>query len=77
MNGILAQEKDVLIDCEEILEKITKLKPTKNQLEDLLFASKVCKHTKSNAIVLVKDKQLIGIGCGQTSRIDALKQAIS
>ena len=76
LNGILAQEKDVLIDCEEILEKITKLKPTKNQLEDLLFASKVCKHTKSNAIVLVKDKQLIGIGCGQTSRIDALKQAI-
>jgi len=76
LNGILAQEKDVLIDCEEILEKITKLKPTNNQLEDLLFASKVCKHTKSNAIVLVKDKQLIGIGCGQTSRIDALKQAI-
>jgi len=41
-----------------------------------LFASIICKHTKSNAIVLVKNKQLIGIGCGQTSRIDALKQAI-
>ena len=66
-----------MIDSEEILEKITKLKPTNTELEDLLFASKICKHTKSNAIVLVKNKQLIGIGCGQTSRIDALKQAIS
>ena len=45
-------------------------------MEDLIFASKICKHTKSNAIVLVKNKQLIGMGCGQTSRVDALKQAI-
>ena len=65
-----------MIDSEEILEKITKLKPSKSQVEDLLFASTICKHTKSNAIVLVKNKQLIGIGCGQTSRVDALKQAI-
>ncbi len=76
LNGILAQEKDILIDSKENLDKITKLKPTKSQVEDLLFASIICKHTKSNAIVLVKNKQLIGIGCGQTSRIDALKQAI-
>ena len=76
LNGIVAQEQDVLVDSEEILEKITKLKPSKKQLEDLLFASIICKHTKSNAIVLVKEKQLIGIGCGQTSRVDALKQAI-
>jgi phosphoribosylaminoimidazolecarboxamide formyltransferase/IMP cyclohydrolase len=76
LNGIVYQERDVFIDCEEILEKITKLKPTKAQLEDLLFASIICKHTKSNAIVLIKNKQLIGIGCGQTSRVDALKQAI-
>ena len=76
LNGILAQENDILIDSEEILEKITKLKPSKSQVEDLLFASTICKHTKSNAIVLVKNKQLIGIGCGQTSRVDALKQAI-
>lgn len=76
LTGILAQEKDILIDKEENLEKITKLKPSKSQIEDLLFASTICKHTKSNAIVLVKNKQLIGIGCGQTSRIDALKQAI-
>ena len=72
LNGILAQENDILIDSEEILEKITKLKPSKSQVEDLLFASTICKHTKSNAIVLVKNKQLIGIGCGQTSRVDAL-----
>ncbi len=76
LNGILAQERDILIDSKENLEKITKLKPTKSQVDDLLFASIICKHTKSNAIVLVKNKQLIGIGCGQTSRIDALKQAI-
>ena len=76
LTGILAQEKDILLDKEENLEKITKLKPSKSQIEDLLFASTICKHTKSNAIVLVKNKQLIGIGCGQTSRIDALKQAI-
>ncbi len=76
LNGILAQEKDILIDSKENLEKITKLKPSKSQVEDLLFASTICKHTKSNAIVLVKNKQLIGIGCGQTSRIDALKQAV-
>ncbi len=76
LNGILAQEKDILIDSKENLDKITKLKPSKSQVEDLLFASIICKHTKSNAIVLVKNKQLIGIGCGQTSRIDALKQAI-
>ena len=43
---------------------------------DLIFASKICKHTKSNAIVLVKNQQLLGSGCGQTSRVDALKQAI-
>jgi phosphoribosylaminoimidazolecarboxamide formyltransferase/IMP cyclohydrolase len=45
-------------------------------LEDLLFASKICKHTKSNTIVLVKDKQLFASGTGQTSRVDALRQAI-
>ena len=45
-------------------------------MEDLLFASKICKHTKSNTIVLVKNKQLLASGTGQTSRVDALKQAI-
>ena len=74
---MISQERDSVIDSEEILEKITNIKPTKEQVSDLLFASTICKHTKSNAIVLVKNKQLIGIGCGQTSRIDALKQAIN
>jgi phosphoribosylaminoimidazolecarboxamide formyltransferase/IMP cyclohydrolase len=50
---------------------------TANEIEDLLFADKIAKHTKSNTIVLVKNKQLLGIGCGQTSRVDALKQAIA
>ena len=77
LNGLISQERDSVIDSEEILEKITNTKPTKEQVSDLLFASTICKHTKSNAIVLVKNKQLIGIGCGQTSRIDALKQAIN
>ena len=77
LNGLLSQERDVIIDSKKDLDKITNIKPTKKQENDLLFANTICKHTKSNAIVLVKDKQLIGIGCGQTSRIDALKQAIN
>ena len=77
LNGLLSQERDVIIDSKKNLDKITNIKPTKKQESDLLFANTICKHTKSNAIVLVKDKQLIGIGCGQTSRIDALKQAIN
>jgi phosphoribosylaminoimidazolecarboxamide formyltransferase/IMP cyclohydrolase len=51
--------------------------PTNSELEDLFFASKICKHTKSNTIVLVKNKQLYASGTGQTSRVDALEQAIA
>ena len=51
--------------------------PTESELEDLFFASKICKHTKSNTIVLVKNKQLYASGTGQTSRVDALEQAIA
>ena len=58
------------------LKYATKKSPLPNETEDLLFASKICKHTKSNTIVLVKNKQLIGSGTGQTSRVDALNQAI-
>lgn len=54
----------------------TKVGPTKEQIEDLLFASKICKHTKSNTIVFTKGKQLLASGTGQTSRVDALKQSI-
>ena len=54
----------------------TKLKPIDEQIDDLIFASKICKNTKSNTIVLVKNKQLLASGTGQTSRVDALNQAI-
>ena len=58
------------------LKPVTEKEPTDNEIEDLLFANKLVKHTKSNAIILAKDKQLYASGVGQTSRVDALKQAI-
>ena len=76
LNGLLVQDKDDKTDALENLEYATNNKPTQKELEDLLFASKICKHTKSNTIVLVKDKQLFASGTGQTSRVDALRQAI-
>lgn len=76
LNGYLVQDKDYLTDAKENLNTVTTLAPTEQEIEDLLFASKLCKNTKSNTIVLVKDKQLIASGTGQTSRVDALRQAI-
>ena len=76
LNGYLEQEKDYKTDSLEDISVVTNEKPTQIALEDLLFASKICKHTKSNAIVLAKNKQLLASGTGQTSRVDALKQAI-
>jgi len=76
LNGILVQDKDNLTDNEENLTLATNNKPSVTELEDLLFASKVCKHTKSNTIVLAKGKQLFASGTGQTSRVDALRHAI-
>ncbi|MGB2457853.1 MAG: bifunctional phosphoribosylaminoimidazolecarboxamide formyltransferase/IMP cyclohydrolase PurH, partial [Flavobacteriales bacterium] len=76
LNGVLEQDKDVAIDRAEGMKTVTKEEPTAQHLTDLEFASKVCKNTKSNAIVLVKDKQLLASGVGQTSRVDALNQAI-
>lgn len=76
LNGALVQDRDHLTDTRENLTEVTHNKPTTNELEDLLFASKVCKHTKSNTIVLAKNKQLCASGTGQTSRVDALRQAI-
>jgi phosphoribosylaminoimidazolecarboxamide formyltransferase/IMP cyclohydrolase len=76
LNGYLHQEKDFITDSAENLKFVTKKKPTHNEIEDLLFASKISKHTKSNTIVLAKDNQLISSGTGQTSRVDALNQAI-
>ena len=76
LNGVLVQDKDNIIDSAEILTHATNNKPNSEELEDLLFASKICKHTKSNTIVLAKGKQLCASGTGQTSRVDALRQAI-
>ena len=76
LNGVLVQERDSKTDAEENLELATNNKPSENELEDLLFASKICKHTKSNTIVLAKNKQLCASGTGQTSRVDALRHSI-
>ena len=76
LNGILLQEKDHKTDTVDDLTNATNTKPTDQELEDLIFASKLCKHTKSNTIVIAKNKQLCASGTGQTSRVDALNQAI-
>ncbi len=76
LNGLLVQDKDNKTDSIEDLSYATQNKPTEKELEDLIFASKICKHTKSNTIVLAKNKQLCASGTGQTSRVDALRQAI-
>jgi len=76
LNGSLVQDKDSITDQLSDLKYATKNKPTQSELDDLLFASKLCKNTKSNTIILVKNKQLLAGGTGQTSRVDALNQAI-
>lgn len=77
LNGVLWQERDDRTEQLSELQPVTAERPDTSLEEDLLFANKLVKHTKSNAIVLVRNKQLIGSGTGQTSRIDALKQAIA
>lgn len=76
LNGVIAQDFDKKIETEADLKTVTKVAPTAAQIQDLLFANKVAKHLKSNTIALVKNKQLLAMGCGQTSRVDALQQAI-
>lgn len=76
LNGYLVQDPNLKTDGKEIFEDSTDKKPSPAEVEDLLFASKICKHTKSNTIVLAKGKQLCASGTGQTSRVDALNQAI-
>jgi phosphoribosylaminoimidazolecarboxamide formyltransferase/IMP cyclohydrolase len=76
LNGILVQDKDNVTDTKELLKTVTIAKPSHEEIEDLIFASKICKHTKSNTIVFAKNRQLFASGTGQTSRVDALKQAI-
>ncbi len=76
LNGVIEQDTDLSTETEEALQLVTQKAPTPAEVEDLLFANICVKHLKSNTIVLARDKQLIGMGCGQTSRVDALKQAI-
>jgi phosphoribosylaminoimidazolecarboxamide formyltransferase/IMP cyclohydrolase len=76
LNGFLYQEKDNVSDAADAFKQVTDKGITIEQAEDLVFAAKLVKHTKSNTIVLAKNKQLLASGTGQTSRIDALKQAI-
>lgn len=76
LNGIIQQDKDLTIEAPEQMSAVTTIKPTTEQLEDLFFANKIVKHTKSNTIVLAKGGQLLASGVGQTSRVDALRQAI-
>jgi phosphoribosylaminoimidazolecarboxamide formyltransferase/IMP cyclohydrolase len=76
LNGVLWQEADRKTDTLEQLHYATEKQPTEAEIADLLFASKISKHTKSNTIVLAKNLQLIASGTGQTSRVDALNQAL-
>ena len=76
LGGVLAQETDRAVETKADMKPVTKVVPTEGELEDLVFATKLVKHSKSNAIVLAKGGQLIASGVGQTSRVDALKQAI-
>lgn len=77
LNGVIAQDFDKKIESEGELRVATLKAPTDFEIQDLLFANKVAKHLKSNTIVLVGNKQMLSMGCGQTSRVDALKQAIA
>ncbi len=77
LNGVLVQDKDNHTETATDFNFCTNLKPNEKEVEDLLFANKIAKHTKSNTIVLAKNKQLLSSGTGQTSRVDALKQAIA
>ncbi|MEG1563418.1 MAG: bifunctional phosphoribosylaminoimidazolecarboxamide formyltransferase/IMP cyclohydrolase [Bacteroides sp.] len=76
LNGVLVQEKDLNIETTADLKTVTHKAPTPDEVEDMLFANKIVKNSKSNSIVLAKDRMLIASGVGQTSRVDALKQAI-
>jgi phosphoribosylaminoimidazolecarboxamide formyltransferase/IMP cyclohydrolase len=77
LNGVVEQDKDSVTETETNLTPVTTVVPTQQQIKDLLFANKLAKHTKSNTIVIAKDNQLLASGTGQTSRVDALRHAIS
>ncbi len=77
LNGSLVQDRDTAVETPDMLKTVTKVAPTTEQINDLLFANKIVKQSKSNAIVLAKNGQLYASGIGQTSRVDALRQAIA
>lgn len=76
LNGVIEQDKDLKTETEAGLTIVTTTPPSQEEIKDLLFANKLVKHTKSNTIVLAKNGQLLASGTGQTSRVDALRQAI-
>lgn len=76
LNGVIEQDRDLKTDLLSDLKTVTKKEPTDSEKQELVFASKVCKHTKSNSITLAKNGQLLASGVGQASRVDALRQAI-
>ncbi|MFH6986845.1 bifunctional phosphoribosylaminoimidazolecarboxamide formyltransferase/IMP cyclohydrolase [Flavobacterium collinsii] len=76
LNGLLIQDRNNITDTKEHLKTVTITEPTAEEIEDLIFASKICKNTKSNTIVFAKNGTLISSGTGQTSRVDALVQAV-
>lgn len=77
LNGALVQQRDLAIETPDQLKTVTNVAPTAQQISDLIFANKIVKNSKSNAIVLAKNDMLLASGVGQTSRVDALKQAIA
>lgn len=76
LNGVIEQDKDAVIEGPAQMTTVTEKAPTEAELKDLFFANKIVKHTKSNTIVFAKNNQLMASGVGQTSRVDALKQAV-
>ncbi|MBQ3237902.1 MAG: bifunctional phosphoribosylaminoimidazolecarboxamide formyltransferase/IMP cyclohydrolase [Bacteroidaceae bacterium] len=76
LNGVLVQDRDLKTETPEDCKPVTNKVATAEEIEDMLFANKIVKNSKSNAIVLAKNKQLLASGVGQTSRVDALKHAI-
>jgi phosphoribosylaminoimidazolecarboxamide formyltransferase / IMP cyclohydrolase len=76
LNGVIEQDKDLKVETFEDLKTVTKRTPSEEEKRALLFSNKIVKHTKSNTIVLAKEGKLIASGVGQTSRVDALKQAL-
>lgn len=77
LKGVISQDMDLKAETPADLKVATKKAPTQAEIEELLFVNKCVKHLKSNAIALAKNGQMIGMGCGQTSRVDAMKQAIA